>query len=105
MERINVDRLDNNTAPSSNHLPLPTQQRAFIPPMKNRHSRNGGRERHNKLAVMAVSLSVVMALMTLCILDYSGGMDGECDLPLLRVLWILVLLIARGVCSNKVGSV
>jgi hypothetical protein len=26
-------------------------------------------------------------------------------LPLLRVLWILVLLIARGVCSNKVGSV
>jgi hypothetical protein len=73
--------------------------------MKNRHSRHGGRERHNRLAVMAVSLSVVMALMTLCILDYSGGIDGECDLPLFKVLWILVLLIARGVCSNKVGSV
>lgn len=48
--------------------------------MKSRHSRNGGRERHNRLAVMAVSLSVVMALMSLCVLDYSGGI-GECDLP------------------------
>jgi hypothetical protein len=39
--------------------------------MKSRHPRNGGKDYHR--IVIAVSLSVVAMMLSLCAVDYSGG--------------------------------